>query len=104
MKRNSQETKPVWVSLKNEDVKQAYDVLESEFALVNSLFSMRQQAGLTQEQLAERMGTQKGNISRLEKGNSNPNWKTLEKYAHACGFGISITFKRTVSYGKVEVK
>lgn len=48
---------------------------------------MRQQAGLTQEQLAERMGTQKGNISRLEKGNSNPNWKTLEKYEHACGFG-----------------
>ncbi|HGS8254480.1 TPA: helix-turn-helix domain-containing protein [Legionella pneumophila] len=36
--------------------------------MVNSLLSKRQQAGLTQEQLAERMGTQKGNISRLEKG------------------------------------
>ncbi|HHT9952126.1 TPA: helix-turn-helix domain-containing protein [Legionella pneumophila] len=55
--------------------------------MVNSLLSMRQQARLTQEQPAERMGTQKGNISRLEKGNSTPNWKTLEKYAHACGFG-----------------
>ncbi|HAU1322092.1 TPA: helix-turn-helix transcriptional regulator [Legionella pneumophila] len=83
-------------ALKNEDVKQVYDALESEFALINSLLSMRQQAGLTQEQLAERMGTQKGNISRLEKGNSNPSWKTLEKYARACGFDISMTFKRTL--------
>lgn len=81
-------------ALKNEDVKQAYDSLESEFALIDSLLSMRQKAGLTQEQLADRMGTQKGNISRLEKGSSNPSWKTLEKYAHACGFDISMAFKR----------
>lgn len=80
-------------ALKNEDVKQAFDALESEFALIDSLLSMRQKAGLTQEQLADRMGTQKGNISRLEKG-SNPSWKTLEKYAHACGFDISMAFKR----------
>lgn len=84
-------------ALKNGDVKQAYDALESEFALIDSLLSMRQKAGLTQEQLAERMGTQKGNISRLEKGSSNPSWKTLEKYAHACGFDISMAFKRTAS-------
>ena len=81
-------------ALKNEDVKQAYDSLESEFAFIDSLLSMRQKAGLTQEQLADRMGTQKGNISRLEKGSSNPSWKTLEKYAHACGFDISMAFKR----------
>ncbi|WP_083503322.1 helix-turn-helix domain-containing protein [Legionella londiniensis] len=58
---------------------------------------MRQKAGLTEEELAKRMGTQKSNVSRLEKGNSNPSWKTLEKYAHACGFDISMRFKRIVS-------
>ncbi|HAU0815515.1 TPA: helix-turn-helix domain-containing protein [Legionella pneumophila] len=84
-------------ALKNEEVKQAYDSLESEFALIDSLLTMRQKAGLTQEELAKRMGTQKGNISRLEKGGGNPSWKTLEKYAHACGFDISMTFKRTAS-------
>ena len=84
-------------ALKNEDVKQAYDALESEFALIDSLLSMCQKAGLTQEELAERMGTQKGNISGLEKGSSNPSWKTLEKYAHACGFDISRAFKRIAS-------
>ncbi len=81
-------------ALKNKDVKQAYGALGSKFALIDSLLSMRQKAGLTQEELAERMGTQKGNISRLEKGSSNPSWKTLEKYAHACGFDISMAFKR----------
>lgn len=84
-------------ALKNEEVKQAYAALESEFALINSLLTMRQKAGLTQEELAKRMGTQKGNISRLEKGSSNPSWKTLEKYAHACGFDIYITYKRIES-------
>lgn len=46
-------------ALKNEEVKQAYDALESEFALIDSLLTMRQKAGLTQEELAKRMGTHK---------------------------------------------
>ncbi|WP_232728856.1 helix-turn-helix domain-containing protein [Marinomonas sp. ef1] len=37
------------------------------------------------------MHTQKSNISRLERGNANPSWATLLKYAHACGFELSLT-------------
>ena len=44
----------------------------------------------TQDELANLMGTHKSNISRLETGNSNPSWKTLKKYAHACGFKITM--------------
>ena len=84
-------------ALKNQEVKQAYDELESEFALIDALLTMRQKAGLTQEDIAQRMGTQKGNISRLEKGNGNPSWKTLEKYAHACGFDLVMKFKQIAS-------
>ncbi|HHT9910531.1 TPA: helix-turn-helix domain-containing protein [Legionella pneumophila] len=84
-------------ALKNPEIKEAYDALESEFALIDALLTMRQKAGLTQEELAERMGTKKGNISRLEKGNTNPSWNTLEKYAHACGFDISMAVKRIAS-------
>jgi transcriptional regulator with XRE-family HTH domain len=51
---------------------------------------MRSKAGFTQAQVAERMGTSKSNISRLEHGNSNPSWSTLLKYAHACGFELSL--------------
>jgi transcriptional regulator with XRE-family HTH domain len=75
------------------EVKTEYDLLESEFALIDTLLSMRKKSGLTQEEIAHRMGTQKGNISRLEKGNSNPSWKTIQNYAHACGFEVLMKVK-----------
>ncbi|CAM4422463.1 MAG: hypothetical protein LEGION0403_FIIPPAGN_02725 [Legionella sp.] len=80
-------------AFKNPEVKAEYDLLESEFALIDTLLSMRQKSGLTQDEVAKRMGTQKGNISRLEKGSSNPSWKTIQNYAHACGFEISMKIK-----------
>lgn len=78
-------------ALLNPDVKAEYEQLESEFSLVDKLLSMRVSAGLTQEQVAKRMQTQKSNISRLERGNSNPSWTTLLKYAHACGFDLTLS-------------
>ena len=77
-------------AFKNSEVKDEYDQLESEFQFIDQLLRMRTKAGLTQEQVAERMKTQKSNISRLERGNANPSWATLLKYAHACGFDLSI--------------
>lgn len=84
-------------ALENSKVRTEYEKLESEFALIDQLLSMRNQAGLTQEQLAKRMQTQKSNISRLERGNANPSWATLLKYAHACGFELSLTPHKVAS-------
>lgn len=78
-------------ALQDPAVQQEYNKLEGEFRLIDQLLSMRTQAGLTQEQVAERMHTQKSNISRLEKGNANPSWSTLLKYAHACGFELTLS-------------
>ncbi|MBE0510744.1 MAG: helix-turn-helix domain-containing protein [Chromatiales bacterium] len=80
-------------ALQNTDVRQEYHVLQEEFELIDALLSMRRAAGLTQEELAQRMGTKKSNISRLEKGGSNPSWQTLQRYAKACGFHISMDFR-----------
>lgn len=77
-------------ALANHKVKSEYQKLESEFSLIDQLLTMRTKAGLTQEQVAERMHTQKSNISRLEKGNANPSWSTLLKYAQACGFELTL--------------
>ena len=77
-------------ALADTEVKAEYDVLENEFAFIDQLLSMRAQAGLTQAQVAEKMQTQKSNVSRLERGNANPSWSTLLKYAHACGFELTI--------------
>ncbi|WP_248851004.1 helix-turn-helix domain-containing protein [Thiomicrospira microaerophila] len=83
--------------LKNElmqdpDFKKEYDALEEEFKLIEVLVDMRQKAGLTQEEIAQKIGTKKSNISRLESGTGNPGWKTLQKYAHACGFKIQLQY------------
>ncbi|KMJ46483.1 helix-turn-helix transcriptional regulator [Xenorhabdus khoisanae] len=80
-------------ALQNPEVKQAYDELEPEFELINTLLSMRKEAGLTQQQVAERMGTKESNISRLEKGKSNPTLNTLLSYAKACGFQLNFGYK-----------
>lgn len=79
-------------ALQKPEVRQEYDALAEEFEFIDALLKMRTAAGLTQDELAHRMGTKKSNISRLEKGGTNPSWGTLKKYAHACGFELSMDF------------
>lgn len=81
-------------ALNNPQVKAEYDKLNEEFTLIDQLLSMRSSAGLTQEQVAERMQTSKSSISRLERGNANPSWSTLLKYAQACGFELRLKPQR----------
>jgi DNA-binding XRE family transcriptional regulator len=65
-----------------------------EGELLDALLKARQEAGLTQAQLAERMGTQAPAIARLERslatGKHSPSIATLRKYAQACGRELSI--------------
>ncbi len=54
-----------------------YKALQPEFALVRALISARSKAGLTQAQLAKRMGTTQSVVARIESGRNPPNFKTL---------------------------
>jgi DNA-binding XRE family transcriptional regulator len=69
--------------------KAAWEGLEEEYAALGELLQARKQAGLTQEEVAQRMGTTKSAISRLEASmrsdSHSPSFATLRKYAHACG-------------------
>ena len=60
-----------------------------EAALLDALLKARQEAGLTQAQVAERMGTQAPAIARLERslatGRHSPSIATVRKYVKACG-------------------
>lgn len=75
--------------------KQAYDALEEEFAALEALLEARRAAGLTQAQVAERMGTTASAISRLESSLSSekhsPSFATLRRYAAACGKKLIIS-------------
>jgi ribosome-binding protein aMBF1 (putative translation factor) len=70
-----------------------YEALEEEFSLVAALIEARTRAGLTQEQVAQRMKTTQAVIARLEGGGSKPSTRTLERYAQATGSRLKITFE-----------
>jgi len=80
-------------AFKDPEVKAAYDNLGDEFELISTLITMREKSGLTQDEVAKKMGTRVPNISRLESGRANPSLKTLVSYAHACGFKLDLGFK-----------
>jgi DNA-binding XRE family transcriptional regulator len=71
--------------------KEAYDALELEYQVAGQLLKARTRAGLTQDAVAERMGTTKSAISRLEgAGKHAPSLTTLQKYARAVGCELQV--------------
>ncbi|VBB15671.1 helix-turn-helix domain-containing protein [Burkholderia stabilis] len=67
-----------------------------EFALLDTMLAARRAAGLSQADVAERMGTKAPAITRLERalatGRHSPSIETLRKYAAACGKKLVISF------------
>lgn len=82
-------------ALQDQGIAKEYDALKPEYALREQLLKMRHAAGLTQEEIAERMGTKKASISRLESVSSthSPRLETLIKYAEAAGFALDLRFQ-----------
>ena len=69
----------------------AYDSLELEYTVASQMLKARAKAGLTQDAVAERMGTTKSVISRLEAaGRHAPSLATLKKYAAAVGCDLQV--------------
>lgn len=70
---------------------EAYEELELEYTLAGQMIKARAKAGLTQDAVAERMGTTKSAISRLEAaGKHAPSLTTLKKYAAAVGCDLQV--------------
>jgi len=70
-------------------VKKAYEALEEEYTALHAMLDARLTAGLTQADVAKRMGTTVSAVSRLEASlrseKHSPSYATLKKYAQACG-------------------
>lgn len=58
--------------------------------IASQLRQVRKEQGMTQERLAEKVGTRKSNISRLESGRYNPSLDFLEKVAGGLGREIEV--------------
>jgi transcriptional regulator with XRE-family HTH domain len=73
-------------------VRQAYGALEDEFAFLDQVLKARAAAGLTQAEVAARVGTTQSAIARLESAERthSPSIATLQRYARALGYRIEI--------------
>lgn len=79
---------------KEPQFREAYRALDAEFAVFDELLKARHEAGLTQEQVAQRMGTKAPAVARIESGGGSnkhsPSVATLRKYADAVGCELVI--------------
>ena len=79
-------------ALKNPKIRAEYERLQPEFALINEVLRARSEKGITQKDLAERVGTKQSVISRLEAGRANPSVAFLKKLAQALNSHLEIRF------------
>ena len=81
--------------LKRPEVKKEFDSLEEEYRLATELIRLRQKAGLTQRDLAEKVKTSQPCIARLESGKyHNVSMAFLRKVGRALGVEPHISFRR----------
>jgi DNA-binding XRE family transcriptional regulator len=87
-------------ALRRSDVKDEYDRLEDEFAVLDEFLRMRTTAGLTQAEVAHRMDTTQSAIARLEsgRGKNSPTLATLRSYARA--LGLQLEFRLAVAQNR----
>ncbi|NGZ99349.1 MAG: transcriptional regulator [Nitrospira sp. WS110] len=77
-----------------QEVKRAYKDLAEEFSFLDEVLKARSESGLTQAQVAARIGTTQSAIARLESAEPkhSPSIATLQKYAKVLGYKVEIRF------------
>jgi transcriptional regulator with XRE-family HTH domain len=85
-------------------VRKAYNELQEEFAFLDEVLRARARAGLTQAEVARRVGTTQSAIARLESGagKHSPSVATLQRYARALGFRLEIKLIRVRDHGRQD--
>lgn len=79
--------------LKDEEVYKEYMRLGPRYHLISQLISARNELGITQSELAKKIGTKQSAIARIESGNANPSFDFLVKLSNALGREIIIGLK-----------
>ncbi|MFW6057091.1 MAG: helix-turn-helix domain-containing protein [Chloroflexota bacterium] len=79
--------------LADEEVKAEYDRLEAEFSLRRAIIQLRKSSGMTQQAVAEKLGTRQSALSRLEAGRTNVSIGFLAKVAEVTGYELEVCFR-----------
>ena len=79
-------------ALARPDVRREYDALDEGFRLLDEILKARTESGLTQAQVAKRIGTTQSAVARLESslGKHSPSMSTLRRYASALGYKVQV--------------
>jgi len=77
--------------LKDKKIKQLYDRLGPEFAVIEMIIKKRIEKGLSQKELARKIGTKQSAVSRLESGTYNPSLSFLQKVSEALDTKLKIS-------------
>ncbi len=76
--------------LSDPETKREYDKLAPRYAVISELIAARIEKGMTQAEIAKKIGTKQSAIARLEGGNVNPSLDFLEKIAKVLGCKLTI--------------
>jgi ribosome-binding protein aMBF1 (putative translation factor) len=79
--------------MKEPKYRKEYEALEGEFSVAKAVIAARNRAGLTQAELARKMGTTQPVVARMEGGRIQPSLRTLQRLAQATGSRLMIRFK-----------
>jgi transcriptional regulator with XRE-family HTH domain len=71
------------IALKNPDFKKEYERYDLAFEIGQMVLEARLFKGITQQKLAEKLGTKQPSVARLENGQRLPSLSFLEKVANA---------------------
>lgn len=78
--------------LADPEVRAEYDALEDEFNVARTVIALRSESGLTQRDLAERVGIKQPQLARIEAGRQIPKLETLALLAEGAGYTVEVNF------------
>lgn len=87
--KSFKDLKKKWLS--NPEIKREYDRLEPTYTLINKIIEQRKKTGLTQQELAVRMGTKQSAIARFETGKVSPSLDFISRLAEVLGCQLTIS-------------
>lgn len=73
-------------------MKTEYENLDVLYNIKSQIIKLREEQGISQKELAQKIGTKQSAISRLENDDYNPSVELLDKVAHALGKKLDIRF------------
>lgn len=78
--------------MQSPEVKNEYEKLEPIYEIKKQIIKLRIEQGLSQKELADKIGTRQSAISRLENDDYNPSVDFLNKVADALGKKLEVRF------------